>query len=67
MVYGYFTGIETALATISETNPNFRKEVIYLNLLLTTNFGQSKKNAIKYLNELGDWQATIGSEIDSVK
>ena len=67
MVYGYFTGIETALATISETNPNFRKEVIYLNLLLTTNFGQSKKNAIKYLNELGDWQATIESEIDSVK
>lgn len=67
MVYGYFTGIETALETISETNPNFRKEVIYLNLLLTTNFGQSKKNAVKYLNGLSDWESTIGSKIDSVK
>ena len=50
MVYGYFTGIETALANISELNPNFRSEVNQLNLLLTTNFGQSKKNAVKYLS-----------------
>ena len=35
MVYGYFTGIETALATISETNPNFRKELaVYLKQIL---------------------------------
>ena len=33
MVYGYFTGIETTLANISELNPNFRSEVNHLNLL----------------------------------
>lgn len=67
MVYGYFTGIETTLATISEKNPNFRKEVNYLNLLLTTNFGQSKKNAIKYLKGLGEWENSIETEMDSLK
>lgn len=67
MVYGYFTGIETTLSNISEINPNFRKDVNYLNLLLTTNFGQSKKNAIKYLNGLGNWEDSIESKMDSLK
>lgn len=67
MVYGYFTGIETALANISEMNPNFRNEVNQLNLLLTTNFGQSKKNAIKYLNGIDNWTETMESKMDSLK
>jgi hypothetical protein len=67
MVYGYFTGIETALANISELNPNFRNEVNQLNLLLTTNFGQSKKNAIKYLNGIDNWEDTMESKMDSLK
>lgn len=67
MVYGYFTGIETTLANISELNPNFRSEVNNLNLLLTTNFGQSKKNAIKYLNGIDNWENTMESKMDSLK
>ena len=67
MVYGYFTGIETTLANISELNPNFRSEVNHLNLLLTTNFGQSKKNAIKYLNGIDNWEDTMKSKMDSLK
>jgi predicted aspartyl protease len=67
MVYGYFTGIETALANISELNPNFRSEVNQINLLLTTNFGQSKKNAIKYLNGIDNWEDTMKSKMDSLK
>ena len=67
MVYGYFTGIETALANISELNPNFRSEVNQLNLLLTTNFGQSKKNAIKYLNGIDNWEDIMKSKMDSIK
>jgi hypothetical protein len=67
MVYGYFTGIETALTNISELNPNFRSEVNQLNLLLTTNFGQSKKNAIKYLNGIDNWEDTMKSKMDSIK
>lgn len=67
MVYGYFTGIETTLANISELNPNFRSEVNHLNLLLTTNFGQSKKNAIKYLNGIDNWEDNMESKMDSLK
>jgi predicted aspartyl protease len=67
MVYGYFTGIETALTNISELNPNFRSEVNQLNLLLTTNFGQSKRNAIKYLNGIVNWEETMKSKMDSIK
>jgi hypothetical protein len=67
MVYGYFTGIETALANISELNPNFRDEVNQLNLLITTNFGQSKKNALKYLNEIDNWEDSMGTKMDSLK
>lgn len=67
MVYGYFTGIETALANISELNPNFRSEVNQINLLLTTNFGLSKKNAIKYLNGIDNWEETMKSKMDSLK
>ena len=67
MVYGYFTGIETALANISELNPHFRTEVNQLNLLLTTNFGQSKKNAIEYLNGIDNWKDTMESKMDSLK
>ena len=67
MVYGYFTGIETTLANISELNPNFQKEVNHLNLLLTTNFGQSKKNATKYLNGIDNWENTLESKMDSLK
>ncbi len=67
MVYGYFTGIETALANISELNPNFRSEVNQLNLLLTTNFGQSKKNAVKYLNGIDNWEDIMKSKMDSIK
>ena len=67
MVYGYFTGIETTLANISELNPKFRNEVNYLNLLLTTNFGQSKKNAIKYLNRIDNWQEAMKPRMDSLK
>jgi hypothetical protein len=67
MVYGYFTGIETTLANISELNPKFRNEVNHLNLLLTTNFGQSKKNAIKYLNGIDNWQDTMKPKMDSLK
>lgn len=67
MVYGYFTGAETTLANISELNPNFRSEVNHLNLLLTTNFGQSKKNAIKYLNGIDNWEDTMKPKMDSLK
>jgi hypothetical protein len=67
MVYGYFTGIETTLANISELNPNFRSEVNHLNLLLTTNFGQGKKNAIKYLNGIDNWEYTMKPKMDSLK
>jgi hypothetical protein len=67
MVYGYFTGIETTLANISELNPNFRSEVNHLNLLLTTNFGQSKKNAFQYLNRIDNWEDTVKSSMDSLK
>ncbi|MFZ4671928.1 MAG: retropepsin-like aspartic protease [Flavobacterium sp.] len=67
MVNGYFTGIETALTNISELNPNFRSEVNQLNLLLTTNFGQSKKNAIKYLNGIDNWEDAMKSKMDSIK
>jgi len=67
MVYGYFTGIETTLANISELNPNFRNEVNHLNLLLTTNFGQSKKNAVKYLNGIDNWGDKMKSKMDSLK
>ena len=67
MVYGYFTGIETALANISELNSNFRSDVNQINLLLTTNFGQSKKNAIKYLNGIDNWEETMKSKMDSLK
>ncbi|MCB6062651.1 hypothetical protein [Flavobacterium psychrophilum] len=67
MVYGYFTGIETTLAGISEHNPKFRNEVNQLNLLLTTNFGQSKKNAIKYLNGIDNWQNEMKPRMDSLK
>ena len=67
MVYGYFTGIETTLTNISELNPNFRNEVNHLNLLLTTNFGQSKKNAIKYLNGIDNWEDTMKPKMDSLK
>lgn len=67
MVYGYFTGVETSLENISELNPDLRTEVNQLNLLLTTNFGQSKKNAIKYLDGLGNWKKIIEPRLDSLK
>lgn len=67
MVYGYFTGIETTLANIYELNPKFRNEVNHLNLLLTTNFGQSKKNALKYLNGIDNWEDAMKSKMDSLK
>jgi len=67
MVYGYFTGIEITLANISELNPKFRSEVNHLNLLLTTNFGQSKKNAIKYLNGIDNWEGLLEPKMDSLK
>jgi len=67
MVYGYFTGIETTLTNISELNPKFRSEVNHLNLLLTTNFGQSKKNAIKYLNGIDNWEGLLEPKMDSLK
>lgn len=67
MVYGYFEGIETSLESLYEYNPDLRQEVNRLNLLKTTNFGQSKKNAIAYLNSLGDWQSLLNPEIDSLK
>lgn len=67
MVYGYFTGVETSLENISELNPDLRTEVNQLNLLLTTNFGESKKNAIKYLDGLGNWKKIIEPRLDSLK
>ena len=67
MVYGYFTGIETSLAYIYEYHPDLRTEVKNLNLLLSTNFGQSKKNAIKYLDEIGNWKDSLEPKMDSIK
>lgn len=67
MVYGYFTGIETSLAYIYEYHPNLRTEVNNLNLLLTTNFGQSKKNAVKYLDNIGNWKDSLEPKMDSIK
>ena len=67
MVYGYFTGIETSLAYIYEYHPTLRTEVNNLNLLLSTNFGQSKKNAIKYLDKIGNWKDNIEPKMDSIK
>ena len=67
MVFGYFTGIESSLENISEINPSFQRDVYRLKLLLTTNFGQSKKNAIKFLNGKGDWKEKINPVMDSIK
>ena len=67
MVYGYLTGVETTLANINELNPDLRAEVINANLLLTTNFGQSKKNAVKYLDRLGNWEDVLQTKMDSLK
>jgi hypothetical protein len=67
MVYGYFTGIETTLKSITEFKPNFNKEVNQLNLLLVSNFGQSKKNAIEHLNSRGNWRTILDPKIDSLK
>ena len=67
MIYGYFEEKETSLESFYEYNPDLRLEVIRLNLLKTTNFGQSKKDAIAYLNSLGDWQNLLNPEIDSLK
>lgn len=67
MVYGYFTGIETSLENISELNTDLRTEVNQVNLLLNTNFGQSKNNATKYLDGLGNWKKIIEPKMDSLK
>jgi len=67
MVYGYFAGIEYTLEAISELNPNFQRELNQLNLLLKTNFGQSKKNAIKYLYDSNNWDKNIDSKMDSLR
>jgi hypothetical protein len=66
-VYGYFTGIESSLASISELSPELGTEVNQATLLLTTNFGQSKNNAIKYLDKLGNWKKIIEPKMDSLK
>lgn len=67
MVYGYISGIELKLESISQLNPQFRNKVNHLNLLLSTNFGQSKKNAFKYLNNLNYLSEQMDSKIDSLK
>ena len=64
IVYGYFTGIETTLKSISDYKPNFNKEVNQSNLLLFSNFGQSKKNAIKHLDSRGNWRTILDPKID---
>jgi hypothetical protein len=66
-VYGYFTGIEAILESVYENKPNFRTEVNQLNLLLTTNFGESKVNAIKYLDKMGLLKDVQNPKMDSLK
>lgn len=67
MVYGYITGIETSLNYIYEYHPDLRTEVNNINFLLSTNFGQSKKNAIKYLDKMGNWKDSLEPKLDSIK
>ncbi|MDP2160601.1 MAG: retropepsin-like aspartic protease [Flavobacterium sp.] len=67
MVYGYFIGIETALETISNLNPDLHNEVSQINLLLKTNFGLSKENAIKYLDGIGNRDYIFEAKLDSIK
>jgi len=66
-VYGYFSGIETGLEYASKFNPNLQSDINQLNYLLTTNFGQSKKNAVKFLNKIDDWEKLIKPKIDSIQ
>lgn len=66
-IYGYFTRVETTLETISAMHPEMQSEINNINLLKTINFGQSKKNAMTYLDSLGEWQKVINKTIDSVK
>jgi hypothetical protein len=66
-VYGFFSGIESGLEYTSKFNPNLQSDINQLNYLLTTNFGQSKKNAVKFLNKIDDWEKRIKPKIDSIK
>lgn len=66
-VYGYFTGIESHLEFTSKFHPNLQGDINQLNYLLTTNFGQSKKNAIKFLNDIDNWEQLIKPKLDSLK
>jgi hypothetical protein len=58
-VYGYFTGIESHLEFTSKFHPNLQGDINQLNYLLTTNYGQSKKNAIKFLNDIEDRKSVV--------
>lgn len=66
-VYGFFSGIESGLEYTSKFNPNLQSDISQLNYLLTTNFGQSKKNALKFLNKIDNWEKLIKPKIDSVQ
>ena len=66
-VYGFFTGIESHLEFTSKFHPNLQGDINQLNYLLTTNFGQSKKNAIKFLNDIDNWEQLIKPKLDSLK
>lgn len=66
-VYGFFSGIESTLEYTSKFNPSLQGDINQLNYLLTTNFGQSKKNAVKYLNDIDNWQQLIKPKLDSLK
>lgn len=66
-VYGFFSGIESGLEYTSKFNPNLQSDINQLNYLLTTNFGQSKKNAVKFLNKINDWEKRIKPKIDSIQ
>lgn len=66
-VYGFFSGIESGLEYTSKFKPNLQSDINQLNYLLATNFGQSKKNAIKFLNKIDNWEILIKPKIDSIR
>jgi hypothetical protein len=67
MVYGFFIGMENTLESIYEYEPELRSDVIKLNLLKTTKFPNSKKNAISYLKNKTNSINYFENKMDSIK
>ncbi len=67
MVYGFFVGMENTLESVYEYEPGLRSEIVKLNLLKTTNFPNSKNNAISYLKNEVNSIKKLERKFDSIK